>query len=331
MLEERRFKVEERARRLRRTEPIRRMLRETRLHQDMLVAPVFVTEGKHKVEEIEGMPGASRYSTDELSDYLERLTSVGVRSVLLFGVPAAKDEAGTGAYARDGVVPTALSAVKPSFPEIVFMADVCMCEYTSHGHCGVLAGSEVDNDRTLPLLARAAVEYARSGADIVAPSAMMDGQVQAIRKSLDDASLEGTMVMGYSAKHASAFYKPFRSAAGSAPSFGDRRSYQMQPGNRREAMREIRQDIEEGADIVMVKPALAYLDVISEARRKFDVPIAAYNVSGEYSMVKAASLNGWLDERLAAQEVLTGIRRAGADLIITYFAEQAARWIEEGW
>ena len=331
MLEAQRFRIENRARRLRRTESIRRMLRETRLHQDMLVAPVFVIEGEHRVEEIEGMPGASRRSVDELPDYLERLTGAGIRGVLLFGVPDSKDEAGTGAYARDGIIPKTLRAIKPSFPELVAMADVCMCEYTSHGHCGVLAGMEVDNDRTLPLLARAAVEYAGAGADVVAPSAMMDGQVLAIRKALEDSGRDDTIVMGYSAKHASAFYKPFRSAAGSVPSFGDRRSYQMQPGNRREAMREIRLDIEEGADMVMVKPALAYLDVISEARRKFDVPLAAYNVSGEYSMLKAAALNGWLDEKVAVQEVLTGIRRAGADLIITYFAEEAARWIEEGW
>ncbi|HKT21823.1 MAG TPA: porphobilinogen synthase [Nitrososphaerales archaeon] len=331
MLEEQRFRLKERARRLRRTESIRRMLRETRLHQDMLVVPVFVREGRHRIEEIEGMPGVSRYSIDELPPYLERLTGAGIRSVLLFGVPDAKDEAGTGAYARDGLVPRAVAAIKASFPELVVMADVCMCEYTSHGHCGVLTGKEVDNDRTLPLLARAAVEYARSGADVVAPSAMMDGQVLAIRNALEESGMEDTIVMGYSAKHASAFYKPFRSAAGSSPSFGDRRSYQMQPGNKREAMREIRQDIEEGADMVMVKPALSYLDVISEARRRFDVPIAAYNVSGEYSMLKAASLNGWLDEKLAVEEVLTGIRRAGADLIITYFAEQAARWMGEGW
>jgi len=246
MLEEQRFRIQNRARRLRRTESIRRMLRETRLHQDMLVAPVFVIEGEHRVEEIEGMPGASRRSVDELPDYLEKLTGAGIRGILLFGVPDSKDEAGTGAYARDGIIPRTLRAIKPSFPELVAMADVCMCEYTSHGHCGVLAGMEVDNDRTLPLLARAAVEYAGAGADVVAPSAMMDGQVLAIRKALEDSGRDDTIVMGYSAKHASAFYKPFRSAAGSAPSFGDRRSYQMQPGNRREAMREIRLDIEEG-------------------------------------------------------------------------------------
>lgn len=328
---EQKFRLESRGRRLRRTESIRRILRETRLHPDMFVAPVFVVEGVHRAEGIEGMPGVSRYSVDELPRYLERLAAVGIRSVLLFGVPDDKDEQGTGAYAREGLIPRMIEAVRPSFPELVLMADVCLCEYTSHGHCGVLSGEKVDNDRTLPLLARAAVEYARAGADVVAPSAMMDGQVLAIRNGLQEAGLDDTIVMGYSAKHASAFYKPFRNAAGSAPAFGDRRSYQMQPGNRREAMREIEQDIEEGADMVMVKPALAYLDVVSEARRRFDLPLAAYDVSGEYSMVKAAALNGWLDEKAAVYEILTGIRRAGADLIITYFAEDAARWLKEGW
>ncbi|MDE1853822.1 MAG: porphobilinogen synthase [Thaumarchaeota archaeon] len=328
---EQRFRLESRARRLRKKESLRRMLRETRLHEDMLVAPVFVKEGTKKVEAIEGMPGVYRYSIDELQGYLERLARVGVRSILLFGVPDEKDDQGSGAYAREGLVPRAIEAVRPNFPELVVMADVCLCEYTSHGHCGLLTGQEVDNDRTLPLLARAAVEYARAGADVVAPSAMMDGQVLAIRRALQEAGLDDTIVMGYSAKHASAFYKPFRNAAGSAPAFGDRRSYQMQPGNFREAMREIELDVKEGADIVMVKPALAYLDVISGARRKFDLPLAAYNVSGEYSMVKAAALNGWLDEKSAVYEILVGIRRAGADMIITYFAEDAARWLKEGW
>lgn len=331
MTEERTPGLAGRARRLRRTEQVRRMFRETRLHQDMFVAPVFVTEEGKKDEEIEGMPGAYRYSQKGLSSHLERLSGLGVRGVLLFGVPKMKDDAGTGAYARDGVIPKTIAALRPSFPELVFMADVCLCEYTSHGHCGVLSGREVDNDKTLPLLARAASEYARAGADVVAPSAMMDGQVLAVRRGLSEAGMDGTIVMGYSAKHASGFYAPFRNAAGSAPSFGDRRSYQMQPANRREAMREIEQDVREGADIVMVKPALAYLDVLSEARRRFDLPLAAYNVSGEYSMIKAAVLNGWLDEKAAVYEVLVGIRRAGADLIITYFAEEAARWLREGW
>lgn len=331
MLEQHKIRLASRARRLRKTESIRRILRETRLHQDMFVAPVFVVGDVHRVESIEGMPGVSRYSIDELPRYLERLVGLGIRSVLLFGVPDEKDEQGTGAYAREGLIPRTIESIRPSFPELVLMADVCLCEYTLHGHCGVLSGEDVDNDRTLPLLARAALEYARAGADVVAPSAMMDGQVFAIRRELQEAGLDETIVMGYSAKHASAFYKPFRNAAESAPAFGDRRSYQMQPGNRREAMKEIEQDIKEGADIVMVKPALAYLDVIAEARRRFEVPLAAYDVSGEYAMVKAAALSGWLDEKAAVYEILTAIRRAGADLIITYFAEDAARWLKEGW
>ncbi len=331
MLEQQKFRLESRARRLRRTESIRTILRETRLHPDMLVAPIFVVDGRGRVEDIEGMPGVSRFSVDRLPRHLESLSGLGIRSVLLFGIPASKDEEGTEGYARDGVVPRTIRAIRPSFPELTLIADVCLCEYTSHGHCGVLSGETVDNDRTLPLLARAALEYARAGADIVAPSAMMDGQVLALRQGLEEAGLDDTIVMGYSAKHASAFYKPFRNAAESAPSFGDRKSYQMQPGNRREAMREIEQDIKEGADIVMVKPALAYLDVIAEARRRFDPPLAAYNVSGEYSMVKAAALNGWIDEKSAVQEILTGIRRAGADIVITYFAEEAAKWMKEGW
>ncbi len=331
VLEQQKFRLDSRARRLRRTEALRRMLRETRLHPDMFVMPVFVVEGERRVEEIEGMPGISRYSIDMVADYAARLADAGVRSVILFGVPDMKDELGTGSYVSGGLIPRGIAKLKESQPELVMIADVCLCEYTTHGHCGVISDGRVDNDRTLPLLARAALEYARAGADVVAPSAMMDGQVLAIRRALEDAGLDETIIMGYSAKHASTFYKPFRNAAGSAPAFGDRRSYQMQPENRREAMREIAQDVKEGADIVMVKPALAYLDVISEARRKFDLPLAAYSVSGEYSMVKAAAVNGWLDEKAAAMELLTGIRRAGADIIITYFAEAAAGWIREGW
>ncbi len=330
MLEER-MRAEARARRLRKTDGIRRMLREARVHPDMLVAPLFVTEGSGVVQPVESMPGVFRYSVDRVAARVGELSEAGVRSVLLFGVPSKKDEGGTGAYARDGLVPRAVREVKGSNPDVVVMADVCLCEYTSHGHCGVVSGGAVDNDATLPLLSRAAVEYARAGADVVAPSAMMDGQVLALRKGLEDGGFDGTVVMGYSAKYASAFYGPFREAAGSRPAFGDRRSYQMHPANRREALREIGQDISEGADIVMVKPALAYLDVVAEARRRFDVPIGAYNVSGEYAMVKAASRLGWVDEKAVVYEVLTGIRRAGADLIITYFAEQAAKWIAEGW
>ena len=325
------IRVESRLRRLRRAESIRRAFRETRLHPEELVSPVFVREGRGVVEPVDEMPGVSRYSVDRLGAHVRGLVKAGVGSVLLFGVPAKKDPMGTGAYSKEGVVPRAIRSLRKDFPDLVVMADVCLCEYTTHGHCGVLSGKEVDNDRTLPLLAKAALEYARAGADVVAPSAMMDGQVLATRKALEGAGMKDTLVMGYSAKYASTFYSPFRSAAGSSPSFGDRKSYQMDVASRRQAMRELEADVKEGADIVMVKPALAFLDVISEARRRLDVPLAAYNVSGEYSMVKAAAARGWLDEKAAVHEILLGIKRAGADLTITYFAEQAARWMREGW
>ncbi len=328
MLEEK-SRVQARLRRLRRSEQIRRLVRETELDISRFVAPIFVREGAKIVEPINSMPGVNRYSVDRLPNLVGRLKELGIDSILLFGIPGAKDEAGTGAYLPSGVVPRAILEIKKRFPEIVVMADVCLCEYTSHGHCGVVRNGVIDNDLTLPLLGRAAVEYARAGADVVAPSGMMDGQVAEIRRSLEGANLDETMVMGYSAKYASSFYGPFREAAGSAPSFGDRKGYQMDFPNSREAMREIEGDIREGADIVMVKPALAYLDVISRARARFDLPIAAYNVSGEYSMVKAAAANGWVDERSAVLEILTSIKRAGADIIITYFAEQAAGWLTE--
>ncbi len=315
--------------RLRRTHSLRQMFSETRLHPDSLVSPLFIIEGKRRVEEIRSMPGVMRYTVDEAAKYVAQLQEAGVRGVLVFGIPKAKDPLGTEAYSKTGVVPRAVSLLKKAFPDLVVMADVCLCEYTDHGHCGVVAGGRVDNDGTLPLLARAAVEYARAGADMVAPSAMMDGQVGAIRRALDGAGFAGTSVMGYSAKYASSFYGPFREAAGSSPAFGDRRSYQMNPANAREAMKEIEDDIDEGADVVMVKPALAYLDVIAKARSRFDSPLAAYNVSGEYAMVKAAAKAGWIDERAAVLEMLTSIRRAGADVIVTYFALQAARWLRE--
>jgi len=288
-----------------------------------------VTEGSGIVEPIESMPGVSRYAVDRLANYVARLRDAGVSSVMLFGITSSKDEAGSQAYSPTGIISRAVAEIKRRFPDEVVMADVCLCEYTSHGHCGILRGGSVDNDRTLPLLARAAVEYARAGADVVAPSAMMDGQVGAIRIALDSEGLESTVIMGYSAKYASSFYGPFREAAGSSPSFGDRRSYQMDPPNSREAMRELSSDAKEGADILMVKPALAYLDVLSKARSSFDLPIAAYNVSGEYSMVKAAVAQGWIDEKKATLEILTSIKRAGADIIITYSAEQAANWLAE--
>jgi porphobilinogen synthase len=322
-------RIEARMRRLRRTQPIRELVRETRIHASNLVAPIFVKDGTRLVEPIDSMPGVNRYSVDKLRQYVGRVSSSGVRSVLLFGIPRQKDELGSSGYSSDGVVPRAIREIKSHHPDMVVIADVCLCEYTSHGHCGVIRNGTVDNDETLPLLARAAVAYARSGADIVAPSAMMDGQVRSIRAALESADLDETAIMSYSAKYSSSFYGPFREAAGSKPAFGDRKSYQMDPPNSSEAMREIANDIKEGADIVMVKPALAYLDIVSKARARFDVPIAAYNVSGEYSMVKAAGANGWLDEMAVAEEVLTAIKRAGASIIITYFAEQMANRLKE--
>ncbi|MEM0287854.1 MAG: porphobilinogen synthase [Nitrososphaerota archaeon] len=313
-----------RPRRLRRTEEIREMVRETSLNISNFITPVFVREGNGIAEEIKSMPGIYRYTLDKLPSYLASLLNKKLRSIIIFGIPSVKDEMGSMAYSKDGIVPRALRLIKREYPELVVAADVCLCEYTSHGHCGVLKKGSVDNDSTLKLLARAAVEYANSGADIVAPSAMMDGQVSAIREALDENELKDTIIMSYSAKHASAFYGPFREAAESAPSFGDRASYQMQYTNSREAIREIQLDVEEGADIVMVKPALAYLDIISKARGLINIPIAAYNVSGEYSMLKAAARLGWLDEGRAMIEILTAIRRAGADLIITYFSERAS-------
>ena len=328
MLEEK-IRVEARLRRLRQSEQIRALVRETSLSPSKFVAPVFVIEGSGIVEPIESMPGVNRYAVDKLANYVAKLRGAGVNSVLLFGITSSKDEAGSQAYSPTGVIPRAVAEIKRAFPDEAVMADVCLCEYTSHGHCGILRGGKVDNDSTLPLLASAAVEYARAGADVVAPSAMMDGQVGAIRIALDSEGLESTAIMGYSAKYASSFYGPFREAAGSSPSFGDRRSYQMDPPNSREAIRELSSDVKEGADILMVKPALAYLDVLSRARSRFDLPIAAYNVSGEYSMVKAAVAQGWIDEKNATLEILTSIKRAGADIIITYSAEQAANWLAE--
>jgi porphobilinogen synthase len=276
------------------------------------------------------MPGIYRFSADLLAAEAARAREAGIRAVLLFGLPPSKDEEGSGAWAREGVVQKAVRLLKSRVPDLLVITDVCLCEYTSHGHCGVLRGRDVDNDATLELLARTAVSHAEAGADIVAPSDMMDGRVGAIRDALDTAGFQNTAIMSYAAKFASAFYGPFRDAAESAPQFGDRRSYQMDPANRREAVREILADVDEGADIIMVKPALAYLDIVSDARSVTDLPVAAYNVSGEYTMVKAAAANGWLDERRTVLEILTGIRRAGADLILTYHAVDAARWLREG-
>ena len=322
-------RLAQRGRRLRRTPGLRALVRETRLHPQMLVQPLFVRHGHELREEIGAMPGQFRLSPDELPAEAVRLRAAGVRSVLLFGLPAAKDEQGSGAWADDGIVQQALRTLRDADPQLTLIADVCLCEYTSHGHCGVLHGDAVDNDATLELLARSAVSLSAAGADIVAPSAMMDGQVAAIRAALDDAGHEATAILAYAAKHASAFYGPFREAADSAPQRGDRRSYQMDAANGREALREIDSDLAEGADMIMVKPALPALDLVAAARARTNVPIAAYQVSGEYASLVAAAQNGWLDRRAAALETLTAIARAGADVIVTYFAAEAAAWLSE--
>jgi porphobilinogen synthase len=316
-----------RGRRLRRTEGIRRMVRETKVSADDLIFPLFVTHGLDVKLEIPSMPGVYRFSVDALCKEAEEVARLGIPAVLLFGIPAEKDERGSEAYARDGIVQRAVGALKRSVPDLVVITDVCLCEYTSHGHCGIVRDGVVANDETLELIARTALSHAEAGADIVAPSDMMDGRVMAVREALEESGYTETAILSYAAKYASAFYGPFRDAADSAPRIGDRRGYQMDPANRREAMVEMALDIEEGADIVMVKPALAYLDIVSDASAEFDVPIAAYNVSGEYSMVKAAARAGWLDEEQAVMEILTSIKRAGADLIVTYHAKDAARWM----
>ena len=318
-----------RFRRLRRSQALRDLVRETRLSPQGFVYPLFVTHGEDVRREIDSMPGQYQLSLDQLPAEAEELRSLGIPAVLLFGLPASKDDAGSEAYDADGIVQRAIRTLNQVAPDLAVITDVCLCEYTSHGHCGVVVDGEVDNDQTLPLLARTAVSHAQAGADVVAPSDMMDGRVAAIRQALDEAGSAATPIMSYAAKQASAFYGPFRVAAESAPQFGDRRGYQMDPANAREAMREIEADIEEGADIVIVKPALPNLDLIARARERFDLPLAAYNVSGEYAMVKAAAAAGYLDERLATLEVLTAIRRAGADIIITYHAKEAARWLGE--
>ena len=317
----------ERPRRLRRTAALRSLVRETRLHPEMFVCPIFVRTGRGVREPIPSMPGQAHLSVDELSREADELRRLGINAVLLFGLPEAKDAQGSSAYDEDGIVQRAARALQTSHPDLFIITDVCLCEYTSHGHCGVLQGGLVDNDATLELLARTAVSQAAAGAGVVAPSAMMDGQVGAIRAALDEAGFTDTAVMGYSVKFASAFYGPFRDAAGSAPQFGDRRGYQMDPPNAREAQREVALDLAEGADVVMVKPALAYLDIIHRVRPHVPVPLAAYNVSGEYAMVKAAAAAGWLDERAAVLEILTALARAGADLLITYHAKEAAAWL----
>jgi len=316
-----------RPRRLRRSETIRRMVRETRLSADDLVLPIFVQHGEGVREPIPSMPGIARLSVDLAVRECREAFDLGVPAVILFGIPASKDPTGSEASAADGIVPHAIRAIKRETPGLVVWADVCLCEYTDHGHCGIIRNGTVDNDATLPLLAAAARAYAEAGADVIAPSDMMDGRVGAIRRSLDDAKLADTIVCSYAAKYASAYYGPFREAADSAPQFGDRQGYQMDPANAREALREVALDIEEGADIIMVKPALAYLDVIRRVRDSFDLPVAAYNVSGEYSMIIAAAERGWVDRKRIVIETLTSIRRAGADMILTYFAKEAAQWL----
>lgn len=316
-----------RPRRLRLNDAIREMVRETRVDVKDLIYPLFVTHGENIKQEINSLPGVYRFSVDTLVDEVKEIHSLGIPAVLLFGVPSVKDEMGSEAYADDGIVQRAVRVVKETEPSMIVITDVCMCGYTRHGHCGIVDNGYVINDRTVEFIARIALSHARAGADMVAPSDMMDGRVRAIRKLLDEEGYVNVSIMAYSAKYASAFYGPFREAAHSAPQFGDRRSYQMDTANSDEAMREIELDIEEGADIVMVKPALSYLDIIRRARESFNVPVAAYNVSGEYAMVKAAAKMGWVDERAAVMEILTSIKRAGADMIITYFAKDVAGWL----
>jgi porphobilinogen synthase len=314
-----------RPRRLRKNDTVRRMVRETSLSPDDFIYPLFATYGKNVRKEISSMPGCYQESVDRIVKHAKEVYSLGIPAVILFGIPEDKDETGSGAYDPHGVVQKAVRAIKGKVPDLYVITDVCMCEYTSHGHCGIIEGGDVKNDPTLELLAMEAVSHAKAGADMVAPSDMMDGRVQAIRAALDGEGYEELPIMSYAAKYASAFYGPFRDAAESTPQFGDRRSYQMDPANRREALKEVALDIQEGADIVMVKPAMTYLDVISDIRESFDLPVAAYNVSGEYSVIKAAAKMGWIDGERAMIEVLTSIKRAGADLIITYFAKDAAR------
>jgi porphobilinogen synthase len=314
-----------RLRRLRRTKTLRRMSRETRLDRDDLILPLFAVEGSGVREPVVSMPGVHRFSVDQLIEETKRVFDLGVPSVILFGIPNEKDAVGSGADAADGIVQRAVSAVKGALPELCVMTDVCLCEYTDHGHCGVVEGEEVLNDPSVARLAATALSHARAGADIVAPSDMMDGRVAAIRRILDENDFQQIPIVSYAAKFASAFYGPFRDAAESTPQFGDRRSYQMDPPNRREALREMRLDLEEGADVLMVKPALAYLDILADARREFDVPLAAYHVSGEYSMIHAAAERGWIDGERAMVEATISIKRAGADWILTYAAADLAR------
>jgi len=317
-----------RPRRLRRTEKIRSLVRENRLSTAGLIYPMFVCPGTKVRNEVSAMPGICQQSADQIVEECREVESLGIPGVILFGLPESKDPQGRSSLAADGVVQRAIEGIKKAKLDLLVITDVCLCEYTDHGHCGVLDGSEVSNDPTLEILSEQALSHARAGADFVAPSDMMDGRVGAIRAKLDKNKFEKVSIMAYSAKYCSGFYGPFREAAQSAPQFGDRRSYQMDPANAREALKEVRMDLEEGADIVMVKPALAYLDVIRRVREEVDVPVAAYNVSGEYSMVKAAAARQWIDEKRIVLEILTGIQRAGAEIILTYHAKDVARWMK---
>jgi porphobilinogen synthase len=315
-----------RLRRLRGSENVRRLVRETQISAADLIYPMFVIYGEHVRNPVPSMPGVFQLSIENLVADIEEVVDLDIPAIILFGIPETKDEVGSSAYDESGIMQRAVQAVKSAYPDLLVITDVCLCEYTDHGHCGPIKDGQVENDRTLELIARTAVSHARSGADMVAPSGMMDGQVQAIRAALDSDGFQHIPIMAYSAKYASAFYGPFRDAAESAPKYGDRRGYQMDPPNTDEALREVNLDIQEGADIVMVKPALPYLDIIRRVKEKFQWPLAAYNVSGEYAMVKAAAQMGWVDEKRVALEVLTSIRRAGADMILTYFAKDAVRW-----
>jgi len=318
-----------RHRRLRTSAAIRSLVRETNVTVDDLIYPLFVVEGKNIKNEVPSMPGVFQLSLDYLADEMKEVMELGIKAVMLFGVPEEKDETGTGAFSDQGIVQEATKLIKQEVPDLLVIADTCLCEYTSHGHCGVIENNDVVNDASLELLARTAVSQAKAGADIIAPSNMMDGFVITIRQALDEAGFEHIPIMSYAVKYASAFYGPFRDAADSTPSFGDRKTYQMDPANRLEAMREAESDVDEGADFLIVKPALAYLDIVREVKNNFNLPIVAYNVSGEYAMVKAAAQQGWIDEQAIVMEKLTAMKRAGADLILTYFAKDAATWLQK--
>ncbi len=318
-----------RFRRLRQNESIRNFVRENKIDVDDLIYPIFVIEGENIKNPVDSMPNIYQYSLDRMDEELQRIVTAKIPAILIFGIPAHKDEVGSGAYDDNGVTQRAIRFIKQKYPELLIIADVCLCEYTSHGHCGLVHGCEILNDETLPLLSKMAVSLAKAGADIVAPSDMMDGRVDAIRKALDKNGFINTPIMSYSAKFASGYYGPFRDAAGSAPHFGDRKSYQMDCANGREALREIEDDLDEGADMIIVKPVLAYMDILTKTRARFDIPLIAYNVSGEYAMVKAAAQNGWIDEKRIVLENMISLKRAGADRIITYHALDIAGWLNE--